>query len=58
MWQLFTQMWVIPNVDDGKTDGFRLSDLIPGSLFSQMGLRDGDVVAVLAARNLTTPLRR
>jgi general secretion pathway protein C len=55
MGQLFTQMRAIPNVENGKTDGFRLSEVIPGSLFSQMGLRNGDVVSAIGGQDLNDP---
>jgi len=55
MGQLFTQMRAIPNVENGKTDGFSLSEVIPGSLFSQMGLRDGDVVSSIGGQDLNDP---
>jgi len=55
MGQLFTQMRAIPDVEDGKTDGFRLSEVVPGSLFSQMGLRDGDVVTSVGGQELNDP---
>ncbi len=55
MGQLFTQMRAIPNVEDGKTDGFRLSEVVPGSLFSQMGLRNGDIVTSIGGQDLNDP---
>jgi general secretion pathway protein C len=55
MGQLFTQMRAIPNVEDGKTDGFRLSEVVPGSLFSQMGLRNGDVVTSVGGQDMNDP---
>ncbi|HEV3110980.1 MAG TPA: type II secretion system protein GspC [Candidatus Binataceae bacterium] len=55
MGQLFTQMRAIPNMDNGKTDGFRLSEVVPGSLFSQMGLRNGDVVNSIGGQDLNDP---
>ncbi len=55
MGQLFTQMRAIPNMEDGKTDGFRLSEVVPGSLFSQMGLRNGDVVSSIGGQDLNDP---
>jgi general secretion pathway protein C len=55
MGQLFTQMRAVPNMQDGKTDGFRLSEVVPGSLFSQMGLRNGDVVTGVGGQELNDP---
>ena len=55
MGQLFTQMRAIPNVENGKTDGFRLSEVVPGSLFAQMGLRNGDLVTNIGGQVLNDP---
>ncbi len=55
MGQLFTQMRAIPNVENGKTDGFRLSEIVPGSVFYQMGLHNGDVVTAIGGQDLNDP---
>jgi general secretion pathway protein C len=55
MGQLFTEMRAIPNVQNGQTDGFKLSEVVPGSLFSQMGLRNGDVVQSVGDQQLNDP---
>jgi general secretion pathway protein C len=53
--QLFTQMRAVPNIEDGKTNGFRLSEIQHGSLFQQIGLRDGDIVTSIGGQELTDP---
>ncbi|MGO9059839.1 MAG: type II secretion system protein GspC [Candidatus Binataceae bacterium] len=55
MGQLFTQMRAIPDMENGKSDGFRLSEVVPGSLFQQMGLRNGDVVSSIGGQDLSDP---
>jgi general secretion pathway protein C len=55
MGQLFTQMRAMPNVENGQTDGFKLSEVVPGSMFSQMGLRNGDVVTSVGDQQLNDP---
>jgi general secretion pathway protein C len=55
MGQLFTMMRALPNVQNGQTDGFALSEVVPGSLFSQMGLRNGDVVTTIGGQELNDP---
>jgi general secretion pathway protein C len=55
MSQLLTQMRAIPNVQNGKSNGFSLSEIQPGSLFSQMGLRDGDLVTTISGQDLNDP---
>lgn len=55
MTQLLTQMRAVPNLQNGKSNGFSLSEIQPGSLFSQMGLRDGDLVQTISGQDLSDP---
>jgi general secretion pathway protein C len=57
MAQLFTQMRAVPNFQNGKASGFRLSEIQPGSLFDQIGLKDGDVVLSINGQVLNNPAR-
>ena len=52
---LFTQMRAIPNLENGKAVGFRLSEIQPGSLFQQMGLMDGDIVKSIGGMEMNDP---
>ena len=42
--KLLTQARLLPNFRAGVTDGFRIFNIVPGSLFSKIGLRNGDVL--------------
>src|SRR5208337_3021340 len=42
--QFFTQMRAMPHFVDGKTDGFSISQVTPGSVFEQLGLQNGDLL--------------
>jgi general secretion pathway protein C len=42
--QLLTDVRALPLMKDGRVTGFRLLSIPPGSLFSQLGLRNGDAV--------------
>lgn len=55
--QLFTQMRAIPNIVDGKSSGFQLSEIQPGSLFQQMGLQNGDVITTVAGQDISDPTK-
>lgn len=57
MGSLLTQMRAVPNLEDGKTNGFRLSEIQQGSIFQQMGLHDGDVVKSIAGQEINDPMR-
>lgn len=55
MSQLLTQMRAIPNIQNGKTNGFSLSEIEPGSVFDEMGFEEGDVLKSINGQGLTDP---
>jgi general secretion pathway protein C len=57
MAQLFTQIRAIPNIENGTSNGFRLSEIQPGSIFQQIGLRDGDVLTSVEGQSVGDPAR-
>jgi type II secretion system protein C len=57
MTQLFTQIRAVPNLKNGASTGFRLSEIQPGSIFQQMGLRDGDVLTTVSGQPIRDPAR-
>lgn len=50
---LITQLRVVPNLVDGQTQGFKVFNIRPGSVFSQIGLLDGDVIREVNGQQLT-----
>jgi type II secretion system protein C len=57
MGSLFTQIRAAPNLQDGSSDGFRLSQIQPGSIFQQIGLEDGDIVTGAQGQQVNDPMR-
>jgi general secretion pathway protein C len=57
MGSLFTQIRAAPNLQNGSSNGFRLSQIQPGSIFQQIGLQDGDVVTGAQGQQVNDPLR-
>jgi general secretion pathway protein C len=55
--QVFTQMRAVPNLKDGKTDGFRLFAIRRESIFDRIGLENNDVVQRINGVELTDPAR-
>jgi general secretion pathway protein C len=55
--ELFTQMRAVPNMQDGKTNGFRLFAIRSGSLFQKIGLQNNDVVQRINGIEITDPGR-
>jgi general secretion pathway protein C len=53
--QLLTQIRAIPNIQNGKTNGFALSEIEPGSIFDEMGLQEGDVLRSINGQPMTDP---
>jgi len=42
--QLLSQARVIPHFSQGKSDGFTISQIVPGSLYEKAGLQNGDII--------------
>lgn len=42
--RLLTQARLLPNFRAGQTDGFRIFNIVPGSIFARIGLKNGDVI--------------
>jgi general secretion pathway protein C len=53
--ELMTQVRIAPNFNEGKPDGFKLLSIKRGSLFDQLGLRNGDVVRQINGVPLDSP---
>jgi len=53
--QLLTQIRAMPNIQNGRTNGFSLSEIEPGSVFDEMGLQEGDVLQSVNGQNVTDP---
>lgn len=53
--ELFTQMRAVPNMQDGKANGFRLFAIRSGSLFQKIGLQNNDVVQRINGIELNDP---
>jgi type II secretion system protein C len=57
MGSLFRQIRAAPNLQNGSSNGFRLSQIQPGSIFQQIGLEDGDVVTGAQGQHVNDPVR-
>ncbi|SRR5579885_55966 len=53
--QLFSEIRAVPSLQNGKVNGFTLSDIEPGSVFEDLGLEDGDQLTAIDGRPLTNP---
>lgn len=55
--QFFSQMQAMPHMVNGKTDGFSISQVAPGSVFDQLGLQSGDLVTSIDGKPVTNPMQ-
>lgn len=53
--KLFQQIHAIPNIQNGKTNGFTLDEIEPGSVFEDLGLEDGDQLTAIDGRQIENP---
>jgi general secretion pathway protein C len=55
--KLFTEIRAVPNLQNGTPNGFRLSEVEPGSIFQQIGLMDGDLLTAVSGQPVGDPAR-
>ncbi len=55
--QLLTQARALPYMEQGKTVGFRISEIVPGSLYEKIGLQNGDVIQKINAQDVDDPAK-
>jgi general secretion pathway protein C len=53
--ELMQQVRIRPFMEGRNPAGFLVSNIKPGSLFSKMGLRNGDVIQGVNGESITTP---
>jgi general secretion pathway protein C len=53
--ELMQQVRIRPFMEGKRSAGFLVSNIKPGSLFSKMGLRNGDVIQGVNGETITTP---
>jgi general secretion pathway protein C len=55
--QLLTQARALPYMEQGKTVGFRISEIVPGSLYEKIGLQNGDVIQKINSQDVDDPAK-
>ncbi len=53
--QILTQARALPYMENGKTVGFKINDIMPGSIFEKIGIQNGDVIQKINAQDLDDP---
>lgn len=52
---ILTQARAVPYLEQGKTVGFRISEIVPGSIYEKIGLVNGDVIQRVNAQEVDDP---
>lgn len=55
MSQMLTQARALPYVEQGKTVGFKISEIVPGSIYEKIGLQNGDVIQKVNSQDVDDP---
>lgn len=53
--QIMTDARFLPNVINGRQEGFVLSEVKPGGIYSSLGLINGDVILRINEHNISSP---
>lgn len=57
MGQILTQARALPYIEQGKTVGFKISEIIPGSIYEKIGLQNGDVIQRVNSQDVDDPAK-
>jgi general secretion pathway protein C len=57
MSQILTQARALPYMEQGKTVGFRISEITPGSIYEKIGLKNGDVIQKVNSQEVDDPAK-
>lgn len=53
--QLLTQARVLPHFRDGEASGYMIRDIVSGSLYEKIGLKDGDIIQSVNGKMVASP---
>jgi general secretion pathway protein C len=57
MSQVLTQARALPYMEQGKTLGFRITEITPGSIYEKIGLQNGDVIQRVNSQDVDDPAK-
>jgi general secretion pathway protein C len=52
---VLTQARAVPNFENGVPNGYKLFQIVPGSIYDKLGLKNGDVIAGLNGQAINDP---
>lgn len=53
--KVLTQARAIPNFENGAAAGYKIINIVPGSIYDQLGIRNGDVIAGINGEPISDP---
>jgi general secretion pathway protein C len=53
--KILTDARLLPNFENGKQKGFKISEVIPDGLYHNLGLRDGDILLRINGLSISNP---
>jgi general secretion pathway protein C len=53
--QILTHARLLPNITDGRQEGFSVSEVVPGGIYSSLGLRNGDILLRINGLEINNP---
>jgi general secretion pathway protein C len=53
--KLLTDARMLPNIKNGKHEGFVISEIIPGGLYDSLGLKNGDILLRINGLEISNP---
>jgi general secretion pathway protein C len=53
--QILTDARLLPNIQDGRQEGFRISEVRPGGLYESLGIRNGDILLRVNNLEISNP---
>ena len=54
---MLTQARAIPHFENGQPAGYKLIQIVPGSVYEKLGLKNGDVLSGVNGEPITDPAR-
>lgn len=57
MSSILTQARAMPHFENGVPTGFQITNIVPGSIYSQLGLKDGDIVTGANGQPINDPMK-
>ena len=53
--RLAKQARIVPSFKNGKTNGFKLFAILPGSLYTKLGIKNGDIIQRINEHEMSSP---